>query len=282
VATRAKRILAVLAALAAAGGCAGLTAGTADARPVYGEPPLGRGTAGPPYKFVTAVVGKGTTIPLKNRAMIVRTEHGYRYQAGQQKSHLVISRTGSGALRFRDSGTQRLWKIPSGCHRQQVSPGIAGVCRVPSDISTRRPLLIEVWPRLGSDYVDAHTLPATFATSVLGDKGNDKVLFGAGPDFFNGFVGRDRVRGGGGNDWIRSGKDADRVIGASGDDQIVDSRGWDYLVGGDGRDHIWAGPGNDRVDARVGTDRVVCSSGRDRVWVRSGDSLSQCERVFRG
>jgi Ca2+-binding RTX toxin-like protein len=277
--TRSFAVLAVLAAMSASFGYA---AGAAAARPVYGDPPLGPGTAGPPYRYPTAVVGQGDTIPLKNRAIIVRTEHGYRYQAGQQNSHLVITRTDSGSLRFRDTGTQRLWRIPSGCHRQRANPGIAGVCGVPSDISTRRPLLIEVWPRLGGDYVDTHTLPATFATSVLGDKGSDTVLFGAGPDFFNGFVGRDRVRGGGGKDWIRSGKYADRVFGSSGNDQIVDSRGSDFIAGGEGADHIWAGPGNDRVDARAGTDRVVCSSGHDRVWVLSGDSLSQCERVYRG
>src|SRR3954451_21864609 len=44
----------------------------------------------------------GAVIPLKNAAIIDRTNSGYRYQAGQQDSHLVITRV-SGGLRFVDT-----------------------------------------------------------------------------------------------------------------------------------------------------------------------------------
>ena len=46
-----------------------------------------------------------------------------------------------------------------------------------------------MWPRLGDDRVDASTLPDSVAMTVLGDAGDDVVLFGGGPDFFNGFTG---------------------------------------------------------------------------------------------
>lgn len=256
---------------------------TAAAPAQAGDPPLGPGTAGPPYDYPTELVGQyGVPEPLNDQAVISRTRHGYRYEAGRQRSHLVVTRTESGALRFRDTGTARLRRIPAGCWRQRVDPGVSAVCRVPSDISSRRPLLVEVWPRLGSDHVDTSALPATFATAVLGDRGNDTALLGAGPDFFNGFLGRDRVRGGGGNDWLRSGKDADRAFGGAGADQVVDSGGWDLIVGGEGTDHVWAGPGNDRVVASDGArDRVSCSSGRDRVWADRVDRVRGCDLVYR-
>ena len=97
-----------------------------------------------------------------------------------------------------------------------MAVGIAAVCRVPAGISATAPLLLEVWPRLGDDYVDGSSLPDTFAMTVLSDAGHDVALFGAGPDFFNGFTGRDQVWGGAGNDWIRTGQEADLVWGGDG------------------------------------------------------------------
>jgi len=224
-------------------------------------------------------MGDGEAIPLKDTGMLTRTEHGYRFWSGQQASHLVVTRV-DGGLRVVDTGTKSFKKLSPACQRKKVRVGIAAVCRVPRSISVRSPLLVEVWPRLGNDYTDTSTLPATFAVTVLSDKGHDVARFGAGPDFFNGFSGRDRVRGGAGNDWIRAGLDNDTVQGGSGNDDIVTVEGRDTVRGGKGNDRLWAGDGNDRLRGGAGADLVTCGNGRDRAKVGAGDHVFQnCESV---
>ena len=142
--------------------------------------------SGPPYTFTTELVGQFGFLPLRNKGQLTRTEHGYRFRTGNQRDHLVVSRV-DGKLRFVDTGNVDSWrKLSPACHRQRVRVGIAAVCPVPSTITVRRPLLIELWPRGGDDFTDTSTLPATFATTVLSDFGDDVSHFGAGPDFFNG------------------------------------------------------------------------------------------------
>ncbi|MEJ7743256.1 MAG: hypothetical protein WKF73_12305 [Nocardioidaceae bacterium] len=153
-------------------------------------------TVGPSWPYEKVLNGQHPVIPLKNQAMITRTEHGYLYRAGQQDSHFVITRVESG-LRFRDSGTWEWKSIPDGCRREQVAVGVAAVCPVPSSIGLSNPMLLEVWPRLGDDFVDGSTLPGPFQMAVLADAGRDVVLLGAGHDFVNGAMDNDVVRGGG-------------------------------------------------------------------------------------
>jgi serralysin len=246
-----------------------------------GTPPRGKGTAGPPYTYTTELVGQFRLIPLKNQAMITRTKLGYRYRAGQQDSHLVVEQMGKG-LRFTDSGTKRFNTVPRTCRRIQVNRGVAAVCRVPKNLSVRRPLLVEIWPRLGDDFVDGSTLPATFAMTVLADAGNDIAHLGAGPDFFNGHTGRDLVTGGAGNDWIRSGHGNDRVHGGAGHDQLVGIFGNDTFYGGKGNDLLGGGPGHDRLNGGPGRDLLRCVEGRDTAHADRGDRLRGCERVRRG
>ncbi|UMG91082.1 calcium-binding protein [Nocardioides sp. TF02-7] len=221
-----------------------------------GTPPNGPGTAGPPYDYATELMGEELgkpLVPLPDKAMITRSKHGYLYRAGQQHNRLTVTFSGT-SLRFVDTGTRSFHRLAAGCVEQRVWRGVAAVCPVPTWISVDRPVLLEVWPRLGNDHVNVSTLPASFAVTVLGDAGDEVVRFGAGPDFFNGFTGRDRVFGGGGNDWIRLGPDADVVRGGGADDQ---------LVGQDGDDVMYGDAGDDRLGGMGGRDRLVGGSGRD-------------------
>jgi serralysin len=274
-----RRTSAVVACLAALAATAGLTLpGPAAGQ---GTPPYGEGTAGPPYDYTTELMGGGTLISLPDKAMITRTEHGYLFRAGQQDTHLVITLTAEG-LRFEDSGTASFKRLARRCKEITVKVGVAAVCRVPLGITADQPLLLEIWPRLGDDYVDGSTLPDTFAMTVLSDAGHDTALFGAGPDFFNGFTGRDQVWGGGGNDWIRTGQEADTVYGGDGDDQIVGTDGPDTMYGEAGDDLLGGGDGADRLDGGAGADALKCNGGRDVVWSDGNDRLYRCETVNRG
>jgi len=255
-----------------------MTVATADGS----NPPPGT-DAGPPYTFATELKGAGSVgVGLKDAAWLTRSEHGYRLRSGQQDSHLVVTLL-DGRLRFADTGTKSFKRLSPACHRKKVRVGIVAVCRVPGSISVRRPLLVEVWPRLGNDFTDTSTLPATFAVTVLADKGHDVARFGAGRDFFNGFSGRDLVRGGGGNDWIRAGLGNDAVHGRAGNDDIVAVDGRDTLHGGGGDDRLWAGDGDDRLWGDAGADFVLCGAGRDSANVDAGDRVFQnCESVHHG
>lgn len=246
-----------------------------------GTPPLGPGTAGPPYDYATELMGSYALLPLPDQAALTVTEHGYLFRAGQQDTHLVVTITDAG-LRFADTGTREFKRLAGACHEEDVEVGIAAVCDLPDGLTAAEPLLVEVWPRLGNDYVDGSSLPDLVAMTVLSDAGHDVALFGAGPDFFNGYTGRDRVWGGGGNDWIRTGLGADRVWGGAGDDQIVGTDGRDVLFGEDGNDLVGGGTGDDRLDGGPGSDLVRCEGGYDTVTTDGADRLRTCEVVNQG
>lgn len=235
--------------------------------------------AGPPYDFVTELMGQFVVIPLKDTAMLTKSEYGYRFRTGQQDSHLVVTRV-VGGLRFVDTGTKSFKKLTNGCKRAKVKVGIAAVCRVPGSISAQLPMLIEVWPRLGNDFTDTSTLPAEFAVTVLGDEGNDVARFGAGFDFFNGHSGRDLIWGGAGNDWIRAGLGNDGVKGGRGNDDLVAMQDDDNVRGGRGNDRVGGDDGKDRLWGDVGADFILCGNGRDTVKADTRDRvLNNCESV---
>lgn len=268
--SRLRPAFAALAGVAMAAATAGAAVGATTPDPDYG----------PPYQYTTELMGQfGTPIPLKNMALLTTTEHGYLYRAGQQDSHLTVTLTDAG-IQFADTGTQK-WKsaVPPDCQRQNVTKGIAAVCPVPSSVSAAQPLLVEIWPRLGDDYVDAHTLPDTVAMTVLADAGNDTARLGAGPDFFNGHSGHDRVWGGAGNDWIRSGLDSDTVHAGAGNDKVVGQQAADTIYGDDGDDHLYGSDGRDHLYAGTGKDVASCGTGRDTATVDSSDRASKCEVV---
>ncbi len=235
---------------------------------------------GPSKKYVKILKGQFRFIPLKNQAKISRSRTGYIYRAGQQDSHLRITRTKRG-IRFHDAGTRRWHSMAKSCRKVRARRGVAAVCRVPSATSKRNPLLLQIWPRLGDDFVDGHTLPASLDLSVLGDAGDDVALLGAGDDFFNGAFGRDRVRGGAGSDWLRTGDHADVLRGGRGHDRLVGVGGNDVVKGGRGNDRVEGGPGRDRLYSGRGRDRISCAGGRDVATVIGPGPVSRCERVLR-
>jgi serralysin len=238
-------------------------------------------SAGPPYDFTTELIGQFRFIPLKDVAMLTKTQHGYVFRTGQQDSHLVVTRVRRG-IRLVDTGTKSFKRLSPACQRRNVRRGIAAVCRVPAGVSRRQPLLVEVWPRLGNDFTDGSSLPATIAMTVLGDEGRDVARFGAGPDFFNGHFGGDRVSGGSGNDWIRAGHGNDAFTGGPGHDRLVGMEGRDLMFGARGDDRVGGGDGNDRLRAGAGEDFVLCGTGRDSANVGTGDRvLRDCEAVNR-
>jgi Ca2+-binding RTX toxin-like protein len=238
-----------------------------------------RDLAGPPYEFTTALVdGRQVGKPLTGVAVIDRTEHGYVYRAGSQDNHLVVTRV-KGGLRFADSGTPRFKGLAAQCRKARARRGVAAVCAVPSGISTRQPLLVEVWPRIGNDFLDTSRLSAQFSVTMLGDLGDDEARFGPGSDFFNGHTGRDRVSGGGGDDWIRTGDDADVVWGGPGNDYLVGMLGNDRIWGEDGDDWLVGMDGDDRLVPGAGRDRAVCGTGTDAASLDDKDAHRECEVV---
>lgn len=247
-----------------------------------GEPPPGS-NAGPPYDFTTEIMDSDALeYGLRDKAMLTKTDLGYRFRAGNQDSRLVMTVVDAG-LRVADTGTESFIELPASCKPATVQVGIAAVCPIPAGITRDLPLLIEVWPRLGDDYTDSSALPATFAVAVLGDAGHDVARFGAGRDYFNGFSGRDVVWGGAENDWIRAGSDNDEVNGGAGSDDIVAVQGNDTLRGRDGLDRIWGGDGDDQIWGGPGADVLQCGNGNDSATVDAGDRIARsCESIATG
>ncbi|WP_370246582.1 calcium-binding protein [Nocardioides sp.] len=178
------------------------------ARPRIPRPPmmLGPGDAG-----VSDIGGQ---------AQVRKSRSGYIYISGQQSNHLrVVYIEKRDALRFRDTRTPRVRPLPKGCEKEKVARGISVVCAVPRRFEGRRSY-VQVWPRLGDDYVDGRDLPGRFRLWVLADRGDDVVYGGDGADFVNGAKDDDRLYGGRGNDFLRSGPGADRVVGGAGRDRI--------------------------------------------------------------
>lgn len=239
--------------------------------------------AGPPYPYTTELVGQfGRPIPLKHMALLRKTQHGYQLEAGPQNDHLTVTEA-SHRIRFVDSHAAKWRSLPSVCHAVQVPGGIGATCAIPTWVNDAQPLLVEIWPRLGNDYLDAHTLPASVAMTMLADQGDDTARFGAGRDFFNGYKGHDRVWGGAGNDWLRPGVGDDLVHGGPGNDYIVSGPGNDTVYGGAGDDHIAGSGGNDVIYGGSGADYVVCGHGVDSAII---DAVSQathtCETIQQG
>lgn len=260
---RVARLVGAVAALGAAG--------------LMGPAPATAGGSTPP----TELLGDGPTpIPLKNAAMIKRTEWGYRYIAGQQDSNLTV-RMDDGKIVYSDRGTRELRDIPGTCSRRSADVGISVACTVPAEYGAPNSMFLEIWPRLGDDTVDASSMPSTFRMWVLGDRGRDVVRTGAGDDFVNGAQDPDKVWGGAGDDWLRTGIGDDTLHGEAGNDRIVGVDGSDTLDGGEGHDRVGGGPGSDELVAGSGSDVVACGGGPDRAWVDGDDRANDCENVSR-
>ena len=162
---------------------------------------------------------------IRDQALIRTSGFGYIYLAGQQDSRLTVTYLeNSDSLRYRDLGTTELTTFPESCSQEQVARGISVVCAIPEKFDDTS-MFVQVWPRLGNDHVDGHTLPARFRLWVLADAGADVVTCGEGDCFVNGAKGNDRIFGGIGADWLRSGPGVNHVVGGGGDDLRGRGRG---------------------------------------------------------
>lgn len=154
------------------------------------------------------------------RAVIRYSKYGPVYIAGKQNTHLRITQV-QNSLRFRDTRTGGIkGSLPGRCSREKVDKGISVLCEIPARFRGNQ-MFVQVWPRLGNDYVDGRSLSRHFRLWVLTDAGNDVVYGGAGADFVNGAKGADRAWGGAGNDWLRGGPGADLLNGGPGQDRIA-------------------------------------------------------------
>ncbi len=212
-------------------------------------------------------------------ATITKTDNGYYYDAGQQNTHLVITRV-DGGVRLADRRTDVLRSKPDACNKKQARVGIVVICRVPGTVNARHPMTLKVFTRLGDDYINSSRLSAAFKLYMLCDAGHDIVHAGAGNDFINGAQNVDRVWGGPGNDRIRTGLGDDKIWGGAGRDQLVGVYGRDEIYGETGNDRVGGGPGNDKLFAGGGTDYVLCGPGRDHAHADRVDHVLQdCESV---
>lgn len=215
-------------------------------------------------------------------ATLTKTSYGYYYDAGQQNTHLTLTRV-KGGVRYADRHTDVLRSKPRACHKKKARVGIVVICRVPASVSASNPMTLKVFTRLGNDYVNSSKLPAAFELNMLCDKGKDVIHAGAGDDFINGAQGRDRIRSGGGNDWVRTGLGNDVIRGGAGRDQLVGVYGSDKIYGGAGNDRVGGGPGNDLLFAGSGEDFVLCGPGRDIVHAQRSDRIfGDCESIRYG
>lgn len=157
------------------------------------------------------------------KAVIRNSKFGPVYISGKHDNHLRIKYVEHRQLiRFRDTRTRRVKSMPNRCSQEQVKTGISVICKIPKRFQEPgKKMFIQVWPRLGDDYVDGRGLPPKFRMWVLADAGNDVMHGGRGWDFFNGAKGNDRAWGNNGRDWLRGGPGADRLRGGKCRDRIA-------------------------------------------------------------
>lgn len=164
--------------------------------------------------------GDANVSGIGDEAIIRMSKNGYVFIAGQQDSHLRVTYIEKlDSLRYRDTRTERLTNMPRGCKREKVERGISAICAIPKAFDHEK-MFVQVWPRLGNDYVDGRTLPGRFRLWVLADAGRDVVYGGDGADFVNGAKDGDRVFGGRGNDFLRGGPGNNHMVGGPGKDKV--------------------------------------------------------------
>lgn len=222
--------------------------------------------------------GNGPVMPLKDQARITQSKWGYRFQAGQQDTHLTITPVDGGLL-YEDTGTKRWRDLAPRCVKRKAAKGIAAWCALPDKYQGDAVMFLEVWPRLGDDFVDGSALPAKYRLWTLADAGNDEVHGGAGDDFVNGAQDDDIAYGNDGSDWLRGGIGVDLLSGGAGADKLVGQDGKDRLDGGDGPDRLYGSAGADEIRAGTGVDLVNCAGGKDAAYVDRQDRHRQCEVV---
>lgn len=233
-----------------------------------------------PFRPYVQEIMIGGVVPLKDEALLNRTRQGYLYRAGQQNSDITITQV-DGRVTFVDKGT-RSWKwMAPACTRIDVPQGVGASCIVAPRFTEAKPMLVEVWPRLGDDTLDTTALPTLFDISFLGDRGDDTARLGPGNDFVNAAQDDDHAYGGEGDEWIRGGTENDVLDGQDGDDYILGLFGNDTLYGGTGNDSVYGADGDDTLFTGEGIDRAICGGGADEATFKTTDRAIDCERTNR-
>ena len=164
---------------------------------------------------------------IKDQALIRPSKWGFIFIAGQQDSHLTVTYNAeANSLTYLDTGTAELVKWPARCTPLTVDEGIGAECSIPPRFDTKR-MFVQVWPRLGNDYVDGSTLPKRFRMWVLADAGLDTFYGGDGADFLNGAKDADIAYGGLGKDWLRTGPGDDQLWGGDDKDRLSCAEDYD-------------------------------------------------------
>ena len=140
----------------------------------------------------------------KREDLISVSKYGLRFVGGGAGNRLTVTEVGD-QVRYVDRAATPLEEPAVGVPpRSRCPQGIGAQCRVPAKFKDGR-MFLEIYPRLGNDRIDGHTLSGRHRMWVLADAGNDQVSMGAGSDFANGAFDDDTISGGGGDDWIRAG-----------------------------------------------------------------------------
>ncbi len=224
---------------------------------------------------ITELVGQFPLPKLaETEAHLSLSPWGYRFQAGMANNHLTVTQVGN-RLRFVDTAARSWASTPRTCKRQRVRGAAAAVCRIPSRFRDR--MFVEIWPRLGHDYVDGSTLSRRFRMWVLTDAGNDTIHLGAGADFGNGAFDHDTVTGGRGADWIRVGTGSNRIDGGSGGDRLMGGDNQDRIHGGPGADRLGGLRGNDYLWGDGDADILVGGPGHDVAYAEGSDRIKEIE-----
>lgn len=234
---------------------------------------------GPSRPFVQSI-NIGGVVPLKNQAMVNRTDEGLLFRGGQQHNNTIITQS-NGQVRFVDTGTASWKYLDPSCTKITVPQGVGATCTIASKFADSAPMLIEVWPRLGNDTVDSSALSDRFEISFLGDRGDDVARTGDGADFVNGAQDNDRASGGAGRDWLRTNIGDDWIDGGADGDYLVGVDGQDVIYGGTGDDILIGLAGHDKLYAGEGRDKVSCGAGSDTAEAKSTDKILACESVTR-
>jgi hypothetical protein len=108
--------------------------------------------------------------------------------------------------------------------------------------------------------------PAT----LVGSKGDDKIVGTNDRDVIVGLGGNDKVKGRGGNDVICAKGGNDKIVGGSGGDQIRAGGGRDRAGGGGGNDAVKGGGGRDKLSGGGGDDKLFGGGGDDKLNGGSG------------
>jgi serralysin len=133
----------------------------------------------------------------------------------------------------------------------------------PVQLDTGGPVPNPGLPTAGTD-----TLVLSFAGTLDGLGGNDRMT---------GSAGNDRLLGSDGNDTIIGGSGNDTIAGGNGFDQLSGRAGNDWMNGGAGNDLINGGTGNDTLFGSEGSDVFVFSTGKD--VVRDFDEFNAAEDI---